>query len=155
MLTADKEARFWAKVEIGPGCWNWTGAMNPSGYGRFAAEGRTLHGAHRVAFQLNGGAIPEGMVIDHICRNRRCVNPAHLRCVDRLTNVHENSEASAHLNSIKSHCASGHPLSGANLFVRADGYRGCRQCRRAYHRAKRALVSGAVAKPIAQRRDND
>lgn len=138
-IAADKQTRFWAKVELGPGCWNWTGATNPSGYGRFAAVGRTLHGAHRVAFWLNGGTIPDGMVIDHICRNRRCVNPAHLRCVNRLINVHENSESPAHLNSIKTHCTSRHPLADDNLFVRADGYRGCRECRRAYHRTARLL----------------
>lgn len=137
-LTPDKLARFWAKVTLGPGCWDWSGATDSSGYGRFAAVGRTLHGAHRVAYCLDGAEIPAGMVIDHICRNRLCVNPAHLRCVDRRTNVHENSAAPAHLNALKTHCPQGHAYDGDNLVIRVNGFRRCRECERIGQVARRA-----------------
>lgn len=72
------EARFWDKVKRGPGCWIWQGAPMVTGYGgiRFGGKNKT---AHRVSYELNVGPIPEGMQIDHACRNRLCVNPAHLR----------------------------------------------------------------------------
>lgn len=78
--------RFWMKVQKGPGCWPWTGAAT-EGYGHFTdtAEGKT-HAAHRLAYQLLVGPIPEGMQLDHQCRNTLCANPAHLRPVSNKQN---------------------------------------------------------------------
>jgi hypothetical protein len=140
MLTADKTARFWAKVNKGGAdeCWPWTGAKNPDGYGRFAAVGRVLFSAHRVSYELAGRRIPSGMVVDHICRNRGCVNPAHLRAITHGRNIFENSEALAALNARKTHCPQGHPYSGDNLVLRLDRRRGCRLCRNEHQRRRRA-----------------
>jgi len=66
--------RFWAKVDKTPTCWNWTGALTTAGYGSLRHRGQTLY-AHRVSHERQRGPIPEGLLICHICDNRRCVNP--------------------------------------------------------------------------------
>jgi HNH endonuclease len=121
-------ARFMAKVrQDQSGCWVWTAASDGDGYGIFYLQGKNPR-AHRVSLMLEGQELPDGMVVDHMCRNRGCVNPAHLRVVDRHTNVHENSLAPGHLNSLKTTCTRGHPLSGVNL-VLDRGRRRCRECK--------------------------
>lgn len=79
--------RFWMKVQKGQGCWMWIGGMSSTGYGSFtesvAGAGRS---AHRISYALTIGPIPDGMDLDHICRNRGCVNPRHLRPVTRKQN---------------------------------------------------------------------
>lgn len=80
--------RFWAKVRTGDGCWLWTGALDNGGYGKIGAggdRGRTLC-AHRVAWELARGPIPDGLEIDHTCHVRRCVRPDHLRTVTHKQN---------------------------------------------------------------------
>lgn len=77
---ADNATR-WA-VDAETGCWNWTGAMSPNGYGQSRGSG-----AHREIYQRFKGPIPEGLTLDHLCRNRRCVNPEHLEAVTQSTNV--------------------------------------------------------------------
>lgn len=138
-LSDSDKARFWGKVErrTDRDCWPWLGATSGGGYGSFYLRGKMLQ-AHRVAVKLSGYATPTRMVVDHECRNRLCVNPAHLRTVDRHTNVHENSEALAHLNSLKTHCPKGHAYSGGNLVIRKNGFRRCRECERQYHKRRRA-----------------
>lgn len=83
-------SRYWAKVEKTPHCWIWTGARFKAGYGSLNVGGRPPRGrshyAHRLAYVIAGGKLMEGMVIDHVCHNRACVNPAHLRQVTRKQN---------------------------------------------------------------------
>lgn len=129
--------RFTSKVARGNGqCWEWQAGKTSDGYGAFHLNGKDEL-AHRVAAQIAGIVVSADLVIDHTCRNRACVNPAHLRAVDRATNVHENSEALAHLNSLKTHCPHGHPYSGENLVIRKSGARRCRECERQYHQRRR------------------
>lgn len=77
--------RFWSKVRKTTGCWEWTAATNADGYGIFwlgkRGRGGRMHQAHRVAYEAVAGGIPLGLHLDHLCRNRRCVNPAHLEPV--------------------------------------------------------------------------
>lgn len=80
------EERFWVKVDKSGDCWDWTAHTTQGGYGVFGADGRRLEYAHRYSFMLASGPIQKGQVIDHMCYNRKCVNPAHLRCVTQSEN---------------------------------------------------------------------
>lgn len=80
------EDRFWTDVETSEGCWIWLGAPTAGGYGSFHLEGRQYY-AHRVSYVLNVGDIPDGLHLDHLCRNKRCVNPAHLEPVTFQENI--------------------------------------------------------------------
>lgn len=85
-LTPSEVARFWSKVDMSGSCWTWTAATDTNGYGLFWWRG-SLHKAHRIAFSLQVGAIPDGKVIDHRCRVKGCVNPLHLRAATHLQNM--------------------------------------------------------------------
>lgn len=84
---ASPGVRFWTKVKRGDECWEWQGEILWTGYGRFSVSPKVKILAHRYAYEATNGAIPEGLVIDHLCRNRRCVNPDHLEPVTRSENV--------------------------------------------------------------------
>ncbi|HSS09404.1 MAG TPA: HNH endonuclease [Acidimicrobiales bacterium] len=125
--------RFWSKVKITPTCWLWTGNRNPNGYGILGITvvpgRRTKVGAHRIAYELLVGPIPEGLTIDHLCRVRHCVNPAHLEPVTQGENTRRGG------NAKRTHCLRGHPLDGENLYIKPSGQRTCRACLRIAHRS--------------------
>ena len=77
--------RFWQKVEKADGCWEWIGAKKNNGYGHLNIGGKTIL-AHRYSFYLANGPIPEGLMVDHMCHNRACVRPEHLRLVTMKQN---------------------------------------------------------------------
>ena len=83
---------FWPKIDKSGDCWEWLGVKVRGGYGRIGSRGRTLQ-AHRVAYELCVGPIPEGLVIDHMCHNPSCVNPEHLRAVTQKQNLENQSGA--------------------------------------------------------------
>lgn len=118
--------------EPNTGCWLWTGSLTTSGYGQFSWKRRMMQ-AHRLSLELRGVAIPEGMVVDHVCRVRSCVNPDHLRVVTQRQNVLENSESLPAKQVRRTHCPKGHPYSGDNLSKSAP-HRVCMTCKRASDR---------------------
>jgi hypothetical protein len=116
--------KFMRRVFIeADGCWRWVGSINPrSGYGLFGHRAY----AHRWSYEHHVGVIPEGLDIDHLCRNRYCVNPDHLEAVTRRTNLVRGATLIA-ANVNKTHCPQGHPYEGANLIMDGTG-RKCRVC---------------------------
>ena len=90
--------RFWAKVEKTEGCWLWTAAKLPTGYGKIGVGGKSGGWAlaHRVAFELSVGPIPEGMTVDHLCHQRSCVRPTHLQVVPHQKNAENRAGAASH-----------------------------------------------------------
>jgi hypothetical protein len=141
--------RFWDKVDrVDPDeCWTWQAATR-KGYGVFFFCGRLVP-AHRFAYELLVGSVPDGLELDHLCRNRGCVNPAHLEPVTRSVNVLR-GESGARLRQAwidrKSHCDHGHPLSGANLRVQKTGKRaGRRMCRACQREAQRRYAAKKAA----------
>lgn len=120
------------------GCWIWLGATNGIGYGKFYVVDRMMY-AHRFAYIQKYGEIPEGLELDHLCRNSYCVNPDHLEAVTHQENVKRGKagENIATKNREKTHCPQGHPYSGDNLYIKPNGSRVCRTCRRDYFERKR------------------
>lgn len=123
-------SRFWSKVvpEPNSGCWLWSGALNSGGYGCFNFGGSKGRGAHRVAYQVLVGEIPAGLHLDHLCRTRCCVNPAHLEPVTQRENCLRGVSPAA-IHAKKTHCPKGHLFEGENLARWGDGsQRFCRAC---------------------------
>lgn len=124
--------RFEAAVEKlpdAPGCWLWMKAVRPDGYGVFGpTPGRTVY-AHRFSYELHRGPIPAGMVLDHLCRVRSCVNPAHLEAVTDRVNILRGVGMTA-LNARRTHCPRGHLLDGVTRrYTGRQAYqRYCRRC---------------------------
>lgn len=129
--------RFWPKVSKtgARGCWIWIASLTAKGYGQINSgpRGGTMLLAHIVAYNLLVGPVPEGLELDHKCRNTACVNPAHLEPVAHAVNVQRGiaGEVNAARQRARTDCVNGHPLSGGNLYARADGTRECKTCRRA------------------------
>lgn len=116
-------------------CWEWLGSRDSKGYGQTEIEGK-LRRAHRVVYEHEIGPIPDGLVLDHLCRNPNCVNPAHLEPVTQRINILR-GEGFAAVNARKTHCKRGHLFDEANTRIRANGNRGCRTCHLEQKRARR------------------
>jgi hypothetical protein len=116
-------------------CWSWTGAVSNT-YGRIAAAQRTSYLAHRAAYETFAGPIPDGQQIDHLCRNRICINPAHLEAVTQQVNLARGNGVYA-VNARKTHCKRGHEFTSENTLIQ-QGTRKCRACKRAANAARAA-----------------
>lgn len=125
--------RFWAKVLIGDpeDCWLWTAYKQKSGYGKFTFDGKSRL-AHRVAYERFIGPIPDGLVLDHLCRNPACVNPAHLEPVTQTENIRRAAR------SHRTACIRGHEYTDANTHWTKSGSPVCRVCAR----LRRSLRAG-------------
>lgn len=137
-------ATFWSKVaEDVSGCWLWTGALNSRGYGCYGVDGVSQL-AHRVIYSTLAADIPDGLTIDHLCRRKCCVNPAHLEPVTVRENV-----ARAWAQNRPTHCPRGHEYTPANsrLVRRANGgvNRMCRECENSVRRERRRTAREAMA----------
>lgn len=110
-------------------CWVSNRAMQPNGYTKIGHNGRTFL-THRIAYEAFVGPIDEGLVIDHLCRVRACVNPDHLEAVTTRENLVRGETVTA-LEVAQTHCHRGHLLDGLNLYMRPDRLgRVCRACGR-------------------------
>jgi hypothetical protein len=151
------EARFWAKVDQhGPdgihsqtgenlgSCWLWTAARVGNGYGLFSVDRRLVR-AHRFAYELLVGPIPEELDLDHLCRVRHCVRPTHLEPVTRRENLRRGVGVMATVarHAAKTHCTRGHEYSPQNTYVDPRGNRQCRTCRLAHWAAYRSRKRAA------------
>ena len=130
--------RLFDRVAITETCWLWTGYRNRMGYGQFGRN----EPAHRVAYELLVGPIPDGLVLDHLCRNPPCVNPDHLEPVTNVENLQRGVGPSAQ-NARKARCKNGHEFTSENTYIRPDG--GGRQCRRCAHARYVAAKSSRAA----------
>lgn len=124
--------RFWTKVDFSGECWNWTGnTIRPGSYGRLRSRGVSVL-AHRFAYTRTVGKIPDGLQLDHLCRNKICVNPSHL---EPVTNDENHRRAVPfHPLTNRAHCPKGHAYSQENTRM----YRGSRHCRECGRRASQA-----------------
>lgn len=120
--------RFISKIRFTNTCWEWEGHVQPDGYGTFAIMSKKVP-AHRISYLEFVGEIPEGLVLDHLCRNRRCVNPNHLEAVTQQVNLMRGQTMNV-LNKDKTHCPKGHEYTDDNTYVRKNGWRDCKTCKR-------------------------
>ena len=139
------EQRFWTKVDKTGPCWEWTGYRRPDGYGQVRVDG-VLLAAHRYSWSLRYGPVPDGLTLDHLCRNPACVRPSHLEPVTRGENVRRGIVGLLNRARITStsECQRGHPFDAENTYVKPNGVRACRTCKRESLRQWRARQKGVA-----------
>ena len=132
-LDEKAQERFATKYEVvESGCWQWLDSLATFGYGTFGYKGKG-HRAHRISYMLYKGEIPDGLVLDHLCRNRGCVNPDHLEPVTTKENVMRGIGVAV-ANSKATHCKKGHEYDKENTYITPKGFRDCRECRATSYR---------------------
>ena len=145
LLSPEDVERFWSLADRGPGCWGWRGRLTRDGYGIFQLGG-SHYIASRVAFQIGNGTVPVELQTDHLCRNRACVNPAHLELVTNRENQMR-GEAFVRVNAAKTHCPAGHEYTAENTIrVPMPGQvaRRCRACFNARERIRKGALRAAL-----------
>lgn len=139
--------RFMFRVEKTDSCWNWTGRVS-RGYSVFTIGKLTILG-HRYIYRHFKGDIPDGLTIDHLCKNKLCVNPDHLEPVTMRENLARSNSISS-VNRAKTHCPNNHPYDDRNTLFAKDGSRICKECAYKRHREwskRRNLLRGAILRP--------
>ena len=147
MIDGEDHSRFnkFVSVNIETSCWEWLGYVGKDGYGKFRYDGEK-RGAHRFSYLLFVGEIPSELEVDHLCKNRKCVNPAHLEAVTHAENLRRADFYRDKL-VLGGTCERGHRITESNLVQRADKTQRCRDCTREYQRnwiaEKRSLKTAA------------
>ena len=139
VLNKRQHINFWAKIDKSGICWEWTGSKNNGGYGLFGLNYK-MRSAHRVSYEIKWGKIPDGLVINHMCRNRGCVNPDHLEVVTQKVNVQKGLAGfkTGLKNRAKTHCPQNHEYTPDNLTKQNNNKRNCKACNNDRIRARRA-----------------
>jgi hypothetical protein len=143
--------RLARRISVTSDCWLWVGYRNADGYGITSHRNRTWK-AHRLIYTMLVAPIPDGLTIDHLCRQRCCVNPAHMEPVPFATNSARGNTINAR-NGAKTHCPQGHEYTEANTYIEVRGTtrkRNCRTCKNtrrlaAYYRNRAAAAAGGDA----------
>ena len=153
------EQRFWERVTLSDppeDCWSWRGYTNPAGYGicsLSSSDGRVKTGyAHRTAYELSYGPIPEGLVIDHLCRNRSCINPTHVEVVTRALNTKRGYWPNGHPGrpmgstggSKSANLDYTHDCTKAPQYIRPNGRAECQLCHRKSQASYRAKIKAKL-----------
>lgn len=139
-MSDSQKLDFYSMPEPNTGCWIWTASCSIEGYGHVFMRGRQMM-AHRASFEIHKGKIPEGLTIDHLCRNTYCINPDHLEAVPTGVNSRRSPNTIQSINAAKTKCPIGHEYTLENTYTWSDGRRECRMCknnrsRRYYTRTK-------------------
>lgn len=124
--------QWWERFTVSEtGCWEWSASCTKAGYGQVMVGGKQRY-SHRLFYERFKGPIPEGLQLDHLCRNKRCCNPSHLEVVTGRVNVRRSTAPPA-ANAVATHCLNGHAFTEANTFTYSGKYgpkRQCRECKR-------------------------
>lgn len=116
-------------------CWQWLGYTRPNGYGLTKdQQGKTVY-SHREFYRLFIGEIPSGLTIDHLCKNKNCVNPDHMEPVTLRENILRSDGVTAR-KARQTHCKNGHAFTPGNIYRRRNGSRLCRRCTLDYQKAR-------------------
>ena len=131
ILSGKTKNRFWSKIKKTRTCWNWIAALRNK-YGALLIN-KSFKYAHRLTYEAFISLIPKGLTIDHLCRNKLCVNPKHLEAVTLAVNK-ERGNSPAAINTRKTHCHNGHEFTRENTIVNKIGKRRCRTCHKVWRK---------------------